>query len=118
LFVNRLHKAKSISVLLVILLFGIQINQISNCNDYSVTKFSETSFQIYYYSSELSAARSNSNPIKQNPERNFTSFHYLYDKYDLISESDITDPKKICNGGFSTTFRFKTFLTVIFSTST
>ncbi|HQF44107.1 MAG TPA: hypothetical protein PK073_14450 [Ignavibacteriaceae bacterium] len=116
--VNRLHRVKSINALLVILLLGFQITQISNRNDYSATKFSETSFQIYYYSSELSAARSNLNPVKQNPERNFTSFHYLYDKNDLIAISDITDSRRIYNGGFSATFRFKTFLTVIFSTST
>ncbi|MDT3694793.1 MAG: hypothetical protein ROY99_00290 [Ignavibacterium sp.] len=118
MFVNRLYKEKGVNVLLVILLFGLQITQISNRNDYPVTKFSETSFQIYYYNGELSAARSNPNPVKQNTERNFASFHYIYDKHDLISERDITDSKKICNGGFSTTFRFKTFLTVIFSTST
>jgi hypothetical protein len=102
----------------VILLFGIQITQISNSNDYSVAKFSETSIQVYYYSSELSTARSNLNPVKQNQERNYASFHYLYDKNDLIAISDITDSRRIYNGGFSATFRFKTFLTVIFSTST
>jgi len=118
LLFNRLHKARNINSLLAILLFAFQLSQIPESNQASLTKLSETSFHVYYYSIELSAAGSNHNSVKQNQERNFSSTNNFYDKNDLISVADLTDSKRIYNGGFSTSFRFKTFLTAIFSTST
>lgn len=46
-----------------------------------------------------------------------TSFGF-YNNADTFSLLKFTDHKKIYNGGYSTTLRIKTFLTVFFSTST
>ena len=58
------------------------------------------------------------NLIRSYPEVNSSSVNYYYDKNDLIYIPDITDSKRIHNGGFSYNFRYRTFLTAIFSTST
>jgi exopolysaccharide biosynthesis protein len=58
------------------------------------------------------------NVIRNNSQVNSSPANYFYNKNDLICIPGITDSKRIHNGGFSYNFRYRTFLTAIFSTST
>ena len=115
---NNLIRLKVISPFVAILVLLLQIIPNQQNEDLSNQKFPEVSFCSSLFVLNVISNPYQQNLERQNPELNHSPANSIYNKNDITSITDLTDAKKIYNGGFSLKFSVSTFLTVVFSTGT
>ncbi len=113
-----LHRIKIINLFLIVALFLIQINVQFQANCVSNNSVPESIISNSNNNSDFIIPVSPIQNVVKNSDQVKISYIFVgNNSYTKNEIRRVTDSKRIYNGNFSSNFRYKTFLTVFFSTN-
>jgi hypothetical protein len=115
---TRNNKIKILSYLIAVLVIFLQVVPKTEFTSAGEQKIPEWNIDLNIALLSVSSNQSSQAAHRQIIELNLSPAHCFFDRYDMLSITELTDSKKIYGGGFSYTNMYKTFLTVHYSTCT
>lgn len=118
IFISREHKLKILNSFVALLILFLQVVPDQESKIFGDHKLPEWNIERNIALASVNGNQPSQTSLRHINEINLSPAHSFYDRYDILSIPELTDSTKIYGGGFSYSHRYRSFLSVIFSTST